>query len=157
MIRAGSRYPHVPRGTMTRLARPGRLRSPAYLGRRVRPHNSPTVEGSRPVARTRPLRPLELAEAAVLADVTVALCLLWWLLPFGQIFLAAAVTPMAVIAVRNRPRAVLAGGIAAVTVSFLIAGTGLASNVAGCAVYGALLGVAWRRRWGAARTIAVGD
>jgi energy-coupling factor transport system ATP-binding protein len=87
--------------------------------------------------------------------VTVALCLLWWLLPFGQIFLAAAVTPMAVIAVRNRPRAVLAGGIAAVTVSFLIAGTGLASNVAGCAVYGALLGVAWRRQWGAARTIAV--
>jgi energy-coupling factor transport system ATP-binding protein len=95
------------------------------------------------------------AEAAVLADVSVALCLLGWLLPFPWIFLAAAVTPMAVVAVRNRPRAVLAGGIAGVTVGFLIAGSGLAGNVAGCAILGTFLGTAWRRQWGISRTVGV--
>ena len=76
--------------------------------------------------RSRRLRPAEIAEAAVLADVTVVLCLLGWLLPFPGVFLAAAVTPMAVVAVRNRPRAVLTGAIAGLTVAFLIAGAGLA-------------------------------
>ena len=61
---------------------------------------------------------------------------------------------MAVIAVRNRPRAVLAGGVAGMTVAFLIAGTGLTTNVAGCAVLGTLLGAAYRRHWGMGRTIA---
>jgi energy-coupling factor transport system ATP-binding protein len=105
------------------------------------------------VAYSRRLRPAEIAEAAVLADVTVALCLLGWLLPFPGIFLAAAVTPMAVVAVRNRPRAVLAGAIGGLTVAFLIAGAGLAINVAGCGFIGTLIGAAWRRRWGPGRTI----
>jgi energy-coupling factor transporter ATP-binding protein EcfA2 len=106
------------------------------------------------MAHRRPLRPSELAEAAVLAEVAVGLCLLGWLLPLGGAFLVAAVTPMAVISVRNRPRAVVAGAIAGVTVSFLIAGTGLAINVGGCAVFGALMGAAWRRKWGPVRTVA---
>jgi energy-coupling factor transport system ATP-binding protein len=105
------------------------------------------------VAHPRRLRPGEIAEAAALADVSVALCLLGWLLPLSGVFLAAAVTPMAVVAVRNRSRAVLAGGIAGVTVAFLIAGAGLAINVAGCAIVGALIGTAWRRSWGPARTV----
>jgi energy-coupling factor transport system ATP-binding protein len=105
------------------------------------------------VAHPRRLRPGEIAEAAALADVSVALCLLGWLLPLSGVFLAAAVTPMAVVAVRNRSRAVLAGGIAGVTVAFLIAGAGLAINMAGCAIVGALIGIAWRRSWGPARTI----
>jgi energy-coupling factor transport system ATP-binding protein len=104
---------------------------------------------------SRRLRPAEVAEAAVLADVSVALCLLGWLLPFSWVFLAAAVTPMAVVAVRNRPRAVVAGGISGVTVAFLIAGTGLAINVGGCAVVGTLIGAAWRRQWGRSKTVAV--
>jgi hypothetical protein len=60
---------------------------------------------------------------------------------------------MAVVAVRNRPRAVLAAGIAGVTVSFLIAGTGLAINVAGCAVIGILFGTGWRRGWSRRTTV----
>ncbi|HLY82467.1 MAG TPA: DUF2232 domain-containing protein, partial [Acidimicrobiales bacterium] len=103
--------------------------------------------------RRGPLRAIELAEAAVLADVTVALCLLGWLLPLGGLLTAAAVTPMAAIALRNRPRAVIAGAVAGMTVGFLIAGTGLAGNVAACAVLGTLIGVAHRRSWGAVRTI----
>jgi energy-coupling factor transporter ATP-binding protein EcfA2 len=103
--------------------------------------------------RHGPLRPVEVAEAAVLSDVTVALCLVGWLLPFGFILLAAAVTPMALVAVRNRPRAVIAGGVAAMTISFLIAGTSLSTNVGACAVLGTLLGAAYRRRWGTLRTV----
>ena len=102
-----------------------------------------------------PLRPAELAEAAVLADVSVVLCLIGWLFPLASIFIAAAAAPMAAIAARNRPRAVVAGAIAGTTVGLLIAGTGLAGNIAGCAVIGALLGVAWRRHWGTARMMAV--
>jgi energy-coupling factor transport system ATP-binding protein len=102
---------------------------------------------------SRRLRPAEIAEAAVLADVSVALCLLGWLLPLSWVFVAAAVTPMAVVAVRNRPRAVIAGGLSGVTVSFLIAGTGLAINVAGCAVVGTLIGAAWRRQWTRRKTV----
>ncbi len=105
------------------------------------------------MAPPRRLRPGEIAEAAVLADVSVALCLLGWLLPLSGVFLAAAVTPMAVVAVRNRPRAVLAGGIAGTTLAFLIAGGGLAINMGGCAIVGTLIGAAWRRRWGPARTV----
>jgi energy-coupling factor transport system ATP-binding protein len=105
------------------------------------------------MASRRPLQPGESAEAAVLAVVAFVLCLLGWLLPLGGVFLAAAVTPMTVIAVRNRPRAVVAGAIAGVTVSFLTAGTGLAVNAAGTAIFGALLGAAWRRKWGPLRTI----
>ncbi|MDQ1356869.1 MAG: energy-coupling factor transport system permease/ATP-binding protein [Acidimicrobiaceae bacterium] len=102
-----------------------------------------------------PLRPAELAEAAVLADVSVALIAIGWLLPITSIFIVAAAAPMAAIAARNRPRAVLAGAIAGTTVAMLIAGTGLASNVVGCAVIGTLLGVAWRRRWGPVRMMSV--
>ena len=102
-----------------------------------------------------PLRPQELAEAAVLADVSVALITIGWLLPATTVFIAAAAAPMAAVAARNRPRAVLAAAIAGTTVGMLIAGTGLASNVAGCAVIGALLGIAWRRKWGFVRMLAV--
>ena len=91
----------------------------------------------------------------MLADVSVVLIVIGWLLPFTSIFIAAAATPMAAIAARNRPRAVLAGAIAGTTVGLLIAGTGLATNVAGCAVIGTLIGVAWRRRWGPVRMMAI--
>ncbi|HEX3542039.1 MAG TPA: ATP-binding cassette domain-containing protein [Acidimicrobiales bacterium] len=102
-----------------------------------------------------PLRPQELAEAAVLADVSVALIAIGWLLPVTTLFILAAIAPMAAIAARNRPRAVIAGTVAGSTVAVLIAGTGLASNVVACAVIGTLLGVAWRRGWGMIRMVAV--
>ena len=101
------------------------------------------------------LAPGELAEAAVLADVCVALIVIGWLLPGTGVFIAAAMVPMAAIAARHRPRAVVASGVAGSTIGMLIAGTGLASNVVACAVVGALLGVAWRRRWGVGRMMLV--
>jgi energy-coupling factor transporter ATP-binding protein EcfA2/energy-coupling factor transporter transmembrane protein EcfT len=104
----------------------------------------------------RPLRAFELAEAAVLADVSVALCLLGWLLPFGGgVLVAMAAAPMASLGVRHRPRAVIAGGVAGATVSLLLGGTGLAVNVIACAVIGGLVGLAVRRGWTRRTTVAV--
>jgi energy-coupling factor transport system ATP-binding protein len=91
----------------------------------------------------------------VLADVAVALIVVGWLLPATTAFIMVATLPMAAIAARNRLRAVIAGGVAGTTVGMLIAGTGLAGNVAAVAVLGALLGVGWRRRWGVVRLVMV--
>lgn len=96
-----------------------------------------------------------MAEAAVLADVAVALIVVGWLLPATTAFILVATLPMAAIAARNRLRAVIAGGVAGTTVGMLIAGTGLASNVAAVAVLGGLLGVGWRHRWGVVRLLLV--
>ena len=100
-----------------------------------------------------PLHAVELAEAAVLADVTVALCLLGWLLPIGAILIAFGVVPMATIAARHRVRAVIAAGVAASVASLLVAGTGVAFNTAACAAIGAVTGFAIRRGWGRGRTV----
>ena len=101
-----------------------------------------------------PLRPAELAEAAVLVDATVALCLLGWLFPFGGAALVAlGVVPMAAVAARNRLRAVVAAGIAGCVVSALVGGSGVATNVAGCAAVGAVVGSAIRHGWGRRRTV----
>ena len=110
-----------------------------------------------PAAGARPRGPLtaaELAEAAVLGDVTVALCLLGFLLPFGAVLVALAVVPMAALGARHRVRAVLAGALASGGVAMLAAGTGLAGNVVACAVVGGFVGAAIRRGWGVTRALA---
>ena len=97
----------------------------------------------------------ELAEAAVLADVTVALCLLGFLLPFGAVFVAFAFVPMAALAARHRVRATIAGGVAAAGASLLVAGTGLTVNVAVCALVGGYVGAAVRRGWSRRRSVGI--
>lgn len=117
------------------------------------PAETPTLEVPRRVRHRGPLQPIELTEGAVLADLCVALCLIGWLLPIGTFLIAVAVIPMAALAARRRLRAVLVAAIAGVTASFLVIGTGLAVNVAGCAAVGAVVGVAIDRGWGRARTV----
>jgi energy-coupling factor transport system ATP-binding protein len=95
---------------------------------------------------------VELAEATVLADVTVALCLLGWLFPIGTLLFAMAVAPMAAIAARHRPRVIITAALIGGFTSLLVAGTGLAGNVVSCAVLGALVGTAIRRGWSLIRT-----
>jgi energy-coupling factor transport system ATP-binding protein len=102
-----------------------------------------------------PLTATELAEAAVLADVTVALCLLGFLLPLGGVLIAFAVVPMTALGARHRLRAVLAGAIASSGVALLAAGTGLAGNVVACAVVGGFVGAAIRRGWSRRRTVGM--
>ncbi|HWW45659.1 MAG TPA: hypothetical protein VN180_11360, partial [Acidimicrobiia bacterium] len=124
------------------------VRRPALLAR-------PPLDALVRRAGRGPLDAAELAEAAVLGDVTVALCLLGFLLPLGTILIALAVVPMAALAARHRLRAVIAGGVASGGVALLAAGTGLAGNVAGCALIGGFVGAAIRRGWSRGRTLAV--
>jgi energy-coupling factor transport system ATP-binding protein len=114
----------------------------------------PTREPTADARQRGPLTAAELAEAAVLGDVTVALCLLGFLLPFGAVLVALAVVPMAALGARHRLRAVLAGALASGGVAMLAAGTGLAGNVVGCAVVGGFVGAAIRRGWGVTRALA---
>ena len=113
---------------------------------------------ARPVAgapRRGRLSAQELAEAVVLGDLTLAFCLVGHLVPLASVLFAAAVVPMAAVAARHRVRAVIAGGVAASALAFLI-GAGLVTSVASCAVLGALVGFAIRRAWGIGRTVLVG-
>src|SRR6516165_6166737 len=122
------------------------------------PSDAPPVAGPGAPAERRArgrLDASELAEAAVLADVTVALCLLGFLLPFGTVFVAFAVVPMSALAARHRFRAVLAGGVAAAGASLLVAGTGLTANVAICVLLGGFVGAAVRRGWSRTRSVVV--
>ena len=64
-------------------------------------------------AAPRPARAGELAEAVVLADLTLVLSIASQVLPFGGALLVIAVVPMAAVAARNRLRAVVAGTVAA--------------------------------------------
>ncbi|MGH9089086.1 MAG: ATP-binding cassette domain-containing protein, partial [Acidimicrobiales bacterium] len=115
-----------------------------------------TLAGVGPTGRSNGrLRPHEVAEAAVLADVSVGLCLLGWLLPFGTVLTVLSIVPMAVLGARHRTRAVIAGGVAGAVTALFLGGTGLSGNLLTCAVVGAVVGAAIRRSWSRPRTVAV--
>ena len=101
------------------------------------------------------LRPAELAEAAILADVAVGLILVGWLMPLGGILHAASVTPLAALAVRHRMRAMVVATLAGAAVAFLVGGVGLAIHVGSAGALGFAVGTAMRRGWGMARTVAL--
>ncbi|HUJ67607.1 MAG TPA: ATP-binding cassette domain-containing protein [Acidimicrobiales bacterium] len=96
---------------------------------------------------TGPLRPIELATAAVMAGVSVVLTVIGWLLPHLGLIAAFAVVPLGLVAFRFRLRAMMASAFAAALLSFLVAGTGTFSNIVECAAVGGLVGVAKRRKW----------
>jgi energy-coupling factor transport system ATP-binding protein len=103
-----------------------------------------------------PLRPGELAEAVVLADMALALTIVGQVVPIGGILLAAATVPMAVIAARHRLRAVIAGTIAASVVGFLVVGTAALTSTVLCGAFGAVIGAGDRRGWSGRRTTFTG-
>jgi energy-coupling factor transport system ATP-binding protein len=109
-----------------------------------------------PPTRRGPLSPGELAEAVVLADLSLALNIVGHVVPFGGLLIVAAVVPLAVVATRHRLRAVIAGAIAASAVGFLVIGIPALTTTAGCAAFGALVGAADRRGWSRRRTLATG-
>ena len=112
------------------------------------PRLDPAAAGSlRVPSPSGPLQPVELATASVLAGVTVILVLAGWLIPHASGLIGLAVVPMAVVAYRHRPRAVVASAVAAVTVAFLVAGTGPVPTVGLCAAVGGIAGQARRRQW----------
>jgi energy-coupling factor transporter ATP-binding protein EcfA2/energy-coupling factor transporter transmembrane protein EcfT len=105
---------------------------------------------------SRSLDSLELAEAVVLGDLTLALCLVSRFVPLGSALVVLGLLPMAAIAARHRLRAALVGGLAAMFVGFLAAGDRVVVSVAVCTALGALIGHGHRRHWGLVRTVATG-
>jgi energy-coupling factor transporter ATP-binding protein EcfA2/energy-coupling factor transporter transmembrane protein EcfT len=108
-----------------------------------------------PDSLSGPLRPPEVAAAAVFGGLTVALTLVGWFVPHATAVSVLAVLPMAVVAHRYRTRAVVASTVAAIVSSFLVAGTGPLAGVVACAVIGGLVGHARRKDWGYSRTMAL--
>ncbi len=109
----------------------------------------------RPSSPSGPLRPVELATAAVLGGIAVALSVLGWLLPHASVVQALGAVPIGLLAYRHRPRAVVAAAVAGCVVSFLVAGTGPAYSVVTCAIVGGVVGDTKRRRRGAWTLAAV--
>ncbi|MGH9074063.1 MAG: hypothetical protein ACRDZQ_08065, partial [Acidimicrobiales bacterium] len=105
--------------------------------------------------RSPRLRPVEVAEAAILVDVTLALELAGWLLPFGGVLQALAIVPLAALGWRHRPRAVLLGTAAGAFLAFLVGGAGLGLTIAGSGVIGLIVGGGLRRGWGGGRVTAL--
>jgi energy-coupling factor transport system ATP-binding protein len=110
---------------------------------------------SRPIRRGAPVTPVELAEAAVLADLALGLVVLGWILPLGSALFAAACVPLVVLSVRQRGRVLLVGVTAAAALGFLVGGTGVDTNLLACAAISAMVGVGLRRGWGPTRAALV--
>ena len=106
--------------------------------------------------RGRRLTAVQVAEAAVLGDLAVGLCLLGFLLPFGGLFIGLAVAPIAALSARHRLAVAVAAGVSASVTGLLLAGPGLAVTVAACTAIGSVVGAAERRGWSRRRTMAVG-
>lgn len=98
----------------------------------------------------------EVAEAAVLGDLALALVVAGFFLPVGTLFIFAAMVPFALLGARHRPRAVLTAAAVATLLSALLLGPGGPQNVALVAGCGAVAGVGLRRRWGVGRVLAAG-
>jgi energy-coupling factor transport system ATP-binding protein len=106
--------------------------------------------------RHGPLRPGELAEAAVLGDVSLVMEVIGWFAPLGiaGIFQALAVIPFAVLAARHRLRAAIVAAIAASTVASLVGGLGIVAPTMIAAALGLSAGIAYRRRWSNLASVA---
>jgi energy-coupling factor transport system ATP-binding protein len=96
---------------------------------------------------TGPLRPIELATAAVMAGVSVAIVVVGAFLPHLGPIAFVSVVPLGVVAHHHRLRALLVATFAAAMVSFLVGGTGTITVIVECALIGGLVGIAKRRGW----------
>ncbi|SIS22591.1 energy-coupling factor transport system ATP-binding protein [Williamsia sterculiae] len=90
---------------------------------------------------------LEIAEAAALADVAAAICVLSRVLPIAGAAILVSTMPFALLAHRRRFRVSLTGAVTGVVVAFLFGGYTPANMVAGASVMGIVTGVALRRHW----------
>ncbi|WP_244976104.1 ATP-binding cassette domain-containing protein [Nocardia huaxiensis] len=101
-----------------------------------------------PTLAKGPLRPIELANGAVLGGATVALVTVGSLVPFAAALQFVAAVPMGLLAYRQRVRAMLTATVAGTLVTFVAAGLVPAVNVVGVAVVGGIIGVVKRRHGG---------
>ena len=78
-----------------------------------------------------PLRPMEMASIAVFGGLTVATVVIAAVIPMATAVGLLAPVPLALIAARTRPRALIAATVASTGVTFAMAGTGAATGVLG--------------------------
>lgn len=102
-----------------------------------------------------PLRPGELAEAAVLADLALVLEVVGWFLPLGGAIQALAILPFAALASRHRLRAGVVAVLAAASVSFLIGGVGIVLETGLAGAVGLSIGTTFRRKWSDISSVSV--
>ncbi len=89
----------------------------------------------------------------MLVDIALALSLLAFLVPYAQVFFAAACIPIVVLASRHRLRVMVVAFFAGTSAGFVLGGSGLAVNIAVLTVLGGLIGVGSRHGWGRTRTV----
>jgi energy-coupling factor transport system ATP-binding protein len=99
-----------------------------------------------------PLRPAELAQAAVMAALSAATAIISVVVPFAAGLALLGSVPMGLLAYRYRMRVLIAATIAAGVIAFLVAGLGGLATVVDCAYIGGLTGIVKRRGRG---TVAV--
>ena len=97
-----------------------------------------------------PLRPIEIASIAILSGLTVVPAVIVAVIPMAAAVGFVTPVPIALLAARTRPRAVIAAIITTVAVTFAVAGLGTAFAVAVTAVIGGIVGEVRRRGGGAA-------
>lgn len=90
---------------------------------------------------------IEAAEAAALADVAAAICVLSRVLPIAGAAILVSSIPFAVLGIRRRLSVCILAGVTGWIVALLFGGYGTANMVAGAAVSGCFAGIAIRRRW----------
>ncbi|GAC57664.1 putative ABC transporter ATP-binding protein [Gordonia hirsuta DSM 44140 = NBRC 16056] len=95
-----------------------------------------------------PLRPLEIAIVAILSGLTVVAVVVASVIPMAQAAGLLAPVPVAMIAARTRPRAVVAAGVTTTAVTFAVAGLGSALSVLASVVIGGVVGEVKRRGGG---------
>lgn len=106
------------------------------------------------VRTTGPLRPVELATAAVMGGVSLVLAVIGSIVPIAAVLQLLAAVPLGVVAQRHRPRALVAAAVAAGTVGFLIAGTAPLSVLFLAALIGGIVGDVKRRGRGIGTAVA---
>ncbi|MGW0182075.1 ATP-binding cassette domain-containing protein [Nocardia sp. NPDC003345] len=94
------------------------------------------------------LRPIELANGAVLGGVTVGLVTVGALVPFAAVLQLVAAVPMGLLAHRYRFRAVVIASVSAALVTFVAAGLTAATAMVATATIGAIVGTVKRRGGG---------
>ncbi len=102
-----------------------------------------------------PLRPMEMASIAVFGGITVAAVVVAAVIPMATAVGLLAPVPLALIAARTRPRALLTAAVATTGVTFAMAGSGAASGVLVSALIGGLVGEIKRRGRGTGTLTAV--
>ncbi|MEO6881331.1 MAG: ATP-binding cassette domain-containing protein [Mycobacteriaceae bacterium] len=112
------------------------------------------VNGASLVRTTGPLRPVELATAAVMGGVSLVLAVIGTIVPIAAVLQLLAAVPLGVVAQRHRPRALVAAAVAAGTVGFLIAGTAPLSVLFLAALVGGIVGDVKRRGRGIGTAVA---